>query len=165
MEEQWSHSECCGPISIAPNLSCVCESLITSVCTSNSKKLIHTDSQKEQLQRAGHEPVCLVPGAMDTCMCLIALNNRASTHILRAVYSADIGITNFGSPLDSVACCLMLVAGRPSASEIFELSATAQPDATCKLICTETTIHCILRRGPRAPAHTRSLAIALQSLF
>ncbi len=47
-----------------------------------------------------------------------------------------------------------------SASEILQLSPTAQPDATCKL-----TKHCILRRGPRAPAHTRSLAIALQSLF
>ena len=27
------------------------------------------------------------------------------------------------------------------------------------------TMHCILRRDPRAPAHTRSLAIVLQSLF
>ena len=26
-------------------------------------------------------------------------------------------------------------------------------------------MHCILKRDPRAPAHTRSLAIALQSLF
>ena len=26
-------------------------------------------------------------------------------------------------------------------------------------------MHCILRRDPRAPAHTRSLAIALQSSF
>ena len=25
----------------------------------------HTESQKQQLQRAGHEPVCLVPGAVD----------------------------------------------------------------------------------------------------
>ena len=32
----------------------------------------HTDSQKEQLQCAGHEPVCLVPGSVDTCMCLTA---------------------------------------------------------------------------------------------
>ena len=75
----------------------------------------HTDSQKEQLQRAGHEPVCLVPGFVDKylCMCLIALYNRASTHILWAFLSADIGITKFSSPLDSIACCLMLVAGRP----------------------------------------------------
>ncbi len=71
------------------------------------------------LQRAGHEPVCLVPGAVDTCMCLIALINRASTHILRALYSADIGIMNFGSPLDSVACCLMPVAGRPISGRNF----------------------------------------------
>ena len=25
----------------------------------------HTESQKQQLQRAGHEPVCLVPGSVD----------------------------------------------------------------------------------------------------
>jgi len=25
----------------------------------------HTDRQQEQLQRAGHEPVCLVPGSVD----------------------------------------------------------------------------------------------------
>jgi len=31
--------------------------------------------------------------------------------------------------------------------------------------CNWLTLHCILRHGPRAPAHTRSLAIALQSLF
>ena len=52
-------------------------------------------------------------------MCLITLFNRATTHILRAFYSADIGIMNFGSPLDSVACCLMLVAGRPISQRIF----------------------------------------------
>ncbi len=75
----------------------------------------HTDSQEEQLQRVGHEPGCLVPGCVDKylCMCLIALFNRASTHILRALYSADIGIMNFDSPLDFVTCCLMLLAGRP----------------------------------------------------
>ncbi len=28
----------------------------------------HSDSQKEQLQRAGHEPVCLVPGSVDKYM-------------------------------------------------------------------------------------------------
>ena len=91
----------------------------------------HTDGQKEQLQCAGHEPVCLVPGSVDTCMCLIAPFNRAATHVLRAFYSADIGTMNFGSPLDSIACCLMLVAGRPISQRIFQLSATAQPDATC----------------------------------
>ncbi len=36
-----------------------------------------------------------------------------------------------GSAANSVACCLMLVAGRPISQRIFELSATAQPDATC----------------------------------
>ena len=66
-----------------------------------------------------------------TCQCLIALFKRASAHILRALYSADIAIMNFGSSLDSVACCLMLVAGRPISQQNFQLSATAQPDATC----------------------------------
>ncbi len=28
----------------------------------------HTDSQKKQLQRFGHEPVCLVPGSVDKCL-------------------------------------------------------------------------------------------------
>jgi len=48
-----------------------------------------------------------------------------------------------------------------SASEIFQHSATA----TCNkfLHRNQLTMHCILRRGPRAPAHTRSLAITLQS--
>ena len=29
------------------------------------KTQAHTDSQQEQLQRAGHEPVCSVPGSVD----------------------------------------------------------------------------------------------------
>jgi len=61
--------------------------------------------------RAGCVDKCL-------CMCLIALFNRASTHVLRAFYSADTGIMNFGSPLNSVTCCLMLVAGRPTSQRI-----------------------------------------------
>ena len=80
-------------------------------------------------------------------MCLIALFDRATTHILRAFYSADIGIMNFGSPLDSVACCLMLVAGRPTSQRIFQLSATAQPDATCKLVLHGTDSQCIASSG------------------
>ena len=127
----------------------------------------HTDSQREQLQCAGHEPVCLVPGSVGTCMCLIALFNRAATHVLRAFYSADVGIMNFNSPLDSIACCLMLVAGKPTSQRIFKLSATAQPDATCNIFLHKAwlTMHYILRRDPGAPAHTLSLAIALHSLF
>ena len=82
--------------------------------------------------------LCLVLWT-STCMCLIALFNRASTHILRAFYSADIGVMNFSSPLDSIACCLMLVAGRPIASEISQLSATAQPDAICNNFAPEPT--------------------------
>ena len=74
-------------------------------------------------------------------MCLIALFDRATTYILRAFYSADIGIMNFGSPLDSVACCLMLVAGRPTGQRIVQLSATAQPDATCKISFARKLIH------------------------
>ena len=103
----------------------------------------HTDSQREQLHCAGHEPVCLVPGFVAICMCLIALFNRAAAHVLRAFNSADIGIMNFGSPLDLIACCLMLVAGRPTSQQIFQLSDTAQPDATCNKFLHETwlTMH------------------------
>ena len=55
---------------------------------------------------------------------------------------------NFGSPLDSVACCLMLVAGRPISQRFFfQLSATAQPDAICKDFCTETDFKCIAYSG------------------
>ena len=84
-----------------------------------------------------------------------------------AFYSADIGIMNFGSPLDSVACCLMLVAGGPISQQIFpsnqlQLSQTRHVRILHPNCLTK---HCILRRGPRAPAHTRSLAIALQRLF
>ena len=114
------------------------------VCTHKMANL----SQKEQLQRAGHEHVCLVPGSVDTCMCLIALFNRAATHILRAFYSADIGVMNFGSPLDSVACCLMLVAGRPFSQRGFssfqlQLSQTRP----VKTFCTETDSQCIAYSG------------------
>ena len=96
----------------------------------------HTDSQKEQLHAmlrscACSDPVCLVPRSVDICLCMIALFNRAATRVLRAFDSADIGIINFGSSLDSIACCLMLVAGRPTSQRIFQLSATAQSDATC----------------------------------
>ena len=46
----------------------------------------HSDSQQEQLQRAGHEPV--LPCAClwtSTCLCLTAPFGRASIHILRAL--------------------------------------------------------------------------------
>ncbi len=76
--------------------------------------------------------VCLVPGHVDKYRHVpqIAPLNRASTHILRAFYSADIGIVQFSSPLDSIACCLMLMVGRPISQRNFQLSATAQPNAT-----------------------------------
>ena len=50
-------------------------------------------------------------------MCLIALFNRASTHILRAFYSADIGViipitTDTTSNISSTCVVLALVAGR-----------------------------------------------------
>jgi len=87
-------------------------------CSHRLRTQAHSDSQTEQLQRAGHEPVCLVPGSVDkldlsTCLCLIALFKRASTHILRAFYSADIGITtNTTSDFSSTCVVLALVAGR-----------------------------------------------------
>jgi len=60
-------------------------------------------------------------------MCLIALFNKASPHALRAFYSADLGIINFGSPLDSVACCLMLVAGKPISQRNFPVVSYSSP--------------------------------------
>jgi len=68
----------------------------------------HSDSQQEQLQHAGHEPVlpcaCLWTG---TCLCLTALFRRASTHILRASYFADIGIPLTQPPISALrALCL-----------------------------------------------------------
>ena len=86
----------------------------SSLFTHRLRTQAHTDSQQEQLQCAVHEPVCLVPGLWtSTCMCLIALFDRASTQILRAFYSADIGITtDTTSNISSTCVVLALVAGR-----------------------------------------------------
>ncbi|DBA70691.1 TPA: hypothetical protein ACH3X2_012067 [Trebouxia sp. C0005] len=55
----------------------------------------HIQIAKESSFSANHEPVCLVPGFCGRviCVCLIALFNTASTHIMRAFHSADIGVT------------------------------------------------------------------------
>ena len=37
----------------------------SSLFTHRLRTQARTDSQQEQLQRAGHEPVCLVPGSVD----------------------------------------------------------------------------------------------------
>ena len=59
-------------------------------------------------------------------------------------------------------CLLLDARGRQTYQPaIFQLSATAQPDATCNIFCTKTDSQCItslLRRDLRAPAHTQSLA-------
>jgi len=83
-------------------------------CSHRLRSQAHSDSQTEQLQRAGHEPVCLVPGSVDKYLpvpdCTL---QRASTHILRAFYSADIGITtDTTSDFSSTCVVLALVAGR-----------------------------------------------------
>ncbi|DBA85963.1 TPA: hypothetical protein ACH3X1_005502 [Trebouxia sp. C0004] len=59
--------------------------------------------------------LCLVLWT-STCMCLSALFDRASTHILRAFYFADIGIKT-ASSCDRLTCFMPeLVAGSASAS-------------------------------------------------
>ncbi len=70
-------------------------------------------------------------------------------------------------PLGCVSCCLLLMAGGP-----VSLKFTAQPDArpdTDTYLDNATiasrALHCTLRRVSRAPAQTRYLGIALQSLF
>ena len=60
-------------------------------------------------------------------------------------HPADIGIMNFGSPLDSVACCLMLVAGRPISQRILtafqlQLSQT-RPVTSFALTLTHNALH------------------------
>jgi len=40
----------------------------------------HIDSQQEQLQRAGHEPVCLVPGSVDLPVPDCTLQKSLDTH-------------------------------------------------------------------------------------
>jgi len=68
-------------------------------------------SSYRQPQRAGHEPVCLVPEWTSICLCLSGVFAQASTHILRASYSSDIA-TNTTSDFSSTCVVLALVAGR-----------------------------------------------------
>ncbi len=55
------------------------------------------NNHKTQLQQAGHEPVCLVLEWTSICLCLPGLFKPAFTVMLRALYSADIGITTASS--------------------------------------------------------------------
>ena len=74
------------------------------------------NNHRTQLQRAGHEPVCLVPEWTSICLCLPGLFEPALTHIRRAFYSADIGI-NIASSCDGPTCFVpKLVAGSASIS-------------------------------------------------
>ena len=58
-----------------------------------SDDLLTTNNCYRQPQRAGHEPVCLVPEWTSICLCLSGVFAQATPHILRASYSSDIGIT------------------------------------------------------------------------
>jgi len=65
---------------------------------------------------AGHEPVCLVPEWTRICLCLPGLFEAALIHILRAFYSANIGIDT-ASSCDGPTCFVpKLVAGSASIS-------------------------------------------------
>ncbi len=71
------------------------------------------DAHLLQPQRAGHEPVCLVPEWTSICLCLSGVFAQASPHILRASYSSDIGITTDTTyDFSSTCVVLALVAGR-----------------------------------------------------
>ncbi len=75
--------------------------------------LLTTNSCYRQPQRAGHEPVCLVPEWTSICLCLSGVFAQASPHILRASCSSDIGIpTDMTSDSALHAVVLTLVAGR-----------------------------------------------------
>ena len=69
--------------------------LLHRLATSDSSadNLLTTNTCYRQPQRAGHEPVCLVPEWTSICLCLSGVFAQASTHILRASYSSDIGVT------------------------------------------------------------------------
>ncbi len=69
-----------------------------------------------QLQRSGHEPVFFVPEWQSICLCLPGLFDPAFTLILRAFYSAVIGIKTYSS-YDRPTCFVPeLVAGSASVS-------------------------------------------------
>ncbi len=52
--------------------------------TSRLRTQAHTDSQKEQLQRASHEPVCLVPGSGDKYLHVPDCTLQQNLNTLRA---------------------------------------------------------------------------------
>ena len=83
-------------------------------CSHRLRTQAHSDSQTSSFSAPVTSlfALCLVLWTT-TCLCLIALFKRASSHILRAFYSADIGITtNTTSDFSSTCVVLALVAGR-----------------------------------------------------
>ncbi len=82
--------------------------------TQTSGRSLHNsaaNNRRLQLQRAGHEPVCLVPEWTDICLCLPGLFLPTFSLILRAFYSADIGINTASSCENSTCFVPELVAG------------------------------------------------------
>ena len=79
------------PLGLATMTLCVTLGVLVKLQAASSplaprlRSQADTESQKQQLQRAGHEPVCLVPGSVShahsvtpwtsSCMCLKALFN------------------------------------------------------------------------------------------
>jgi len=93
---------------------------------------LHPDRGLKHIQKARNNsssaPVtslsalCLILWT-SACMCLKALFNRASTHILRASYFADIGITTDKTSNISCTCvALALVAGRRDSASPYLIS-------------------------------------------
>ena len=77
-------------------------------------------------------------------MCLIALFDRASTYILRAVYSADIGIaTNTTSNISSTCVVLTLVAGRRDSTVSLALTVSNRCHVCClsSFSVSDSTLH------------------------
>ena len=59
---------CVGVTGFAPlkcDLSVLVKMQAASPLFTQTRTQAHADSQEEQFQRAGHEPVCLVPGSVD----------------------------------------------------------------------------------------------------
>ena len=80
-----------------------------------------------------------------TCMCLTALFNRASTHMLRALYSADIGITTnttSGSALHVLCLCSWPVVGLSASTS--QSAADATVDFSAPFEVSSSTVELLL---------------------
>ena len=96
-------------------------------------------NHNQRLQRAGHEPVCLVPEWTVACQYLRGLFESALTQILRAFYSADIGINTAPTCHGSICFVPELVAGSAAISlQTIDISSASDLFTADSLQCVST---------------------------